>query len=83
MKTIDSSLIKKQINNCYADYDPTYPKGYGEPKLMDGFKYYLERTAGVRLEFEPETKNFQFGYAMKRVEIVDDKKYTMWLIKYS
>lgn len=83
MKTIDSGIIKQQINKCYIEYDPNYPAGYGEPMLMNGFKYYLERTAGIRLEFEPETTGLTFGYRMKRVEIVDDKKYLMWTIKYS
>jgi hypothetical protein len=83
MKTIDASIIKKQINECYLEYDPEYPKGYGEPTMMNGFKYYLERTAGIRLEFVPETKNFQFGYGMKRVEIVDEKKYVMWLLRWT
>lgn len=83
MKTIDSGIIKKQINKCYSDYDPNWPNGYGEPLLMNGFKYFLERTAGIRLEFEPEIKNGKMGYGMKRVEIVDDKKYMMWTIKYS
>lgn len=83
MITVDSKLIQKQINKCYLEYDPNYPTCYGEPTMMNGFKYYLERTAGIRLEFEPETKDFKFGYAMKRVEIVDDKKYMLWTIKYS
>lgn len=83
MKTVDSSIIKNQINNCYREYDPKWPEGYADAELMGGFKYFLEHTAGIRLEFEPETKNGKFGYTMKRVEIVDDKKYTMWLIKYS
>ena len=84
MKTVDSAIIKNQINKCYFDYDPTYPKGYGTPDMMGGFKYFLERIAGVRLEFEPNINSMgQMGYAMKRVEVVDDKKYMMWLIKYS
>lgn len=83
LKTIDSSVIKKQINKCYLEYDPNYPACYGEPTMMSGFKYYLERTAGIRLEFESEIKNGRMGYGMKRVEIVDDKKYMMWTIKYS
>ena len=83
MKTVDSTLIKRQVNKCYLEYDPNYPTCYGEPTLMNGFKYYLERTAGIRLEFEPIMKNGQMGYSMKRVEIVDDKKYMLWTIKYS
>ena len=84
MKTINSHLIKQQINKCYLEYDPTFPMGYAQPNLMNGFKYFLERTAGVRLEFEPEVNNKgQVGYGVKRVEILDDKKYMMWLIKYS
>lgn len=83
MITVDSKIIEKQINNCYLEYDPNYPAGYGEPNLMTGFKYYLERIAGIRMEFEPEAKNGRTGYCMKRIEVVDEKKYLMWVIKYS
>lgn len=83
MNTVDSKLITKQINNCYIKWDPTYPVRLGEPTMMNGFKYYLERTAGIRLEFEPEIKNGKMGYGMKRVEIVDEPKFTMWMVKWS
>lgn len=83
LTTIDSNLIKQQVNKCYLEYDPNYPACYGDPTLMNGFKYYLERTAGLRLEFEPEMKNGRMGFGMKRAEILDDKKFMMFRIKYS
>ena len=83
MKTIDSKIIKHQINKCYSAYDPDWPARYGEPIMMNGFKYWLERTAGIRLEFTPEIKNGKMGYGMKRVEIVDEPKFTMWMVKWS
>jgi len=83
VRTVDANHLKKQINNCYLEWDTDYPVKFGEPTMMNGFKYYLERTAGIRLEFEPEIKNGKMGYGMKRVEIVDDKKYMLWTIKYT
>ena len=83
MRTVDANHLKKQINNCYLEWDTGYPANFGEPTMMNSFKYYLERTAGIRLEFEPEIKNGRMGYGMKRVEIVDDKKYMLWTIKYT
>lgn len=83
MKQIDPGTIKRQINKCYNEYDPNWPTRLAEPTMMNGFKYYLERMAGIRLEFEPEIKNGKMGYGMKHVEIVDDPKFTMWLIKWS
>ena len=84
MKTIAADQITNQINRCYMDYDPGYPHRFGHEELMSSFKYYLERTSGIRLEFEVEMKKTgQVGYGMKRVEIVDDKKYTMFLMRYS
>ena len=83
METIDSAYITKAVNKCYLEWDPDYPGRFGQPTMMNSFKYYLERTAGLRLEFEPEMKNGRMGYGMKRAEIVDDKKYLMWTIKYS
>lgn len=83
MITVESKLIQKQINKCYLEWDSDYPANYSQPELMSGFKYYLERTAGIRMEFEPDIKNGRTGYSMKRIEIVDDKKYLMWTIKYS
>jgi len=83
MKTIDSEHIKDQINKCYLEWDPDYPDRFGQPTMINGFKYYLERTAGIRLEFEPEMKNGRMGFGMKRAEIVDDKKYMMFLLRWT
>lgn len=85
MRTIDASQVKQEINRCYMDYDPGYPHKFGHEELMSSFKYYLERTAGIRLEFEVEMieRTGRLGYGMRRVEIVDDKKFTMFLMKYS
>jgi len=83
MRTIDPKYINKQINKCFLEYDPDWASNYKAENHVKGFKYYVEQLAGLKLDFQPETKNTQFGYRLDKVEIVDDKKYTMFLIKYT
>jgi hypothetical protein len=50
---------------------------------VPAFKYYLERTAGLKLDFFPDVRDGKLGYKIERAEVVDNKKYLMWLIKWS
>ena len=52
MKTIDPKFVSKQMNKCYLDYDPDYPVDM--QNRVPAFKYYVERVAGVKLDFEPK-----------------------------
>lgn len=82
MKTINVDKITPLINRCYLDYDPEWRS---EPSAkINGFKYYIERTAGVKLDFAPElNKNGRFGYRLDSVEIVDEPKFTLWMLRWS
>jgi hypothetical protein len=82
MKTINPDIINKQVNKCYLDYDPEWPKDMHTRVL--GFKYYLERTAGLKLDFEPKINEYgKFGYELKQAEIVNEPAFTMWLLRWS
>ena len=81
--TIDPKQVSAELNKCFLEYDPDWAMRYGEPTTMNSFKYYIERTAGMKLDFSPETKKNQFGYRLDKVEIVDEKKYTMFILRYS
>lgn len=81
--TIDPKQVSKELNKCFLEYDPDWAKNYQAENHVRGFKYYVERTAGLKLDFSPETKGTQFGYRLDKVEIIDDKKYTMFILKYS
>lgn len=83
MRTIDPKLISKEINKCFLEYDPEWANNYQADNHIRGFKYYVERIAGLKLDFHPETKHNKFGYRLDKVEIVDDRKYNMFIIKYS
>jgi hypothetical protein len=83
MKTVNPNLINDQVNKCFLEYDPDWKNNYNGEAHIGGFKYYLERSAGLKLDFQPEIKNGHYGYKLNGVEIVDGKKYTMWLLKYT
>jgi hypothetical protein len=84
MKTIDIKSIKVQVSNCYEQWDPEWETHIGDKRVMNGFKSYLEYTAGVKLDFEVLTvHNVNTGYTIKSLEIVDDSAFTMWMLKWS
>lgn len=83
LTTIKSKSISDQINKCYLEWHPGYPNDVSVDN-MNGFKYYLEHVGGLRIYFVQELdKTGRFGFRLDTVEVVDPKKYTMFLIKYS
>ncbi len=84
MKLIDHNTINSQINRCYLDFDPEWPRSLPKQRVF-AFRYHIERTAGLRLEFNPKIHDVsgKFGYELTRAEVVDDKKYMLFLLKYS
>ena len=83
MKLINTKEIKNQINNCYEHYDPHWDHRIGDPTIMNGFKYYLEREAGLKLDFEVETRNGIVRYKINSIEVVDEEVYMLWLLTWS
>lgn len=82
MKLIDPKTISIQINKCYLDYDPFYPND--AHNRVPAFKYYLERTGGLKLDFEPKIDpTGRYAYELKQVEVVDEPKFTMWLLRWA
>ncbi len=83
MKTINPKEIKRQLNNCFEQYDPHWQETVGTARQRNGFKYYIERTAGVKLDFETEIRSGQAGYKINAVEILDEEAFLMWMLKWS
>lgn len=83
MKTISQKEIKHQINNCYDAYDPTWPGNIGNKDTMSGFKYHLEQTAGIELDFELDIRKGKMGYKINSIEIVDEPAFLMWMLRWS
>lgn len=84
MKTIKPDLINRQLNKCYLEYDPEWTSNPSSTKIH-GFKYHVESTGGMRLDFEPkiDPHTYKHGYKINQVEIVDDPKFTMWLLRWT
>lgn len=83
MKTIDPKLIKNEINKCYSAYDPDWVPNKNDIKC-GAFKYHLEHTAGLKVDFEPDIDRLgMFGYKMNTIEIIDEPRFTMWLLKWA
>ena len=84
MKTIHPNDIKEQLNNCYDSYDPNWPKNIGDANKIAGFKYHLEHTGGLKLDFELDlNRRGKLGYKMNSVEIVDEPTFMLWMLKWS
>lgn len=82
MKLINPKSITAYINKCYLEYDPEWPVSLPKQKIF-GFKYHLERTAGLKLDYTPKVKYGRYGFEVNQIEVVDDNKYTMFLLRYS
>ena len=63
------------------EYDPHWPVD-GLARI-NGFKYHVEQTAGIKIDFIPSVKTGKAGFELKQIEIVDDSKFTMWLLRWS
>lgn len=83
MKTIHPKLVKQQLNNCFEAYDPKWQETVGSARQRNGFKYHLEHTAGVKLDFETEIRHGQAGYKINSIEIVDEEAFMMWMLKWA
>ena len=83
MRTVNPNLIKEQINNCYDSYDPSWHTNIGNRDIMNSFKYHLEHTAGVNLNFEVELRQGRLGYKINSVEIVDEQAFMVWMLKWA
>ena len=83
INTINPKLISDALNKCFVEYDPNWSINYGNDSHVNGFKYHIERIAGLKLDFHLETVGAKYGYRLNLVEIVDDKKFMMFQIKYS
>lgn len=83
MNTIDPKQLNAQINKCYLDYDREWISRPSDARVRS-FKYYLERKGGLKLSFRPKTDNVgRIGYTIDQIEIVDDKLFTLWLLRWS
>ena len=84
MKLIPTKEISPLINRCYLEYDPDWLTEPNSHRIYS-FKYYIERTAGLKLDFTPkiDQQTFKQGYELNQAEVVDDKKYMLFVMKYS
>jgi len=63
-------------------YDPDWPSS-GEDRII-GFKYHVERTAGLRLDLMPKLDRYgRHGYEVMQVAVIDEKKYTMFILRWT
>ena len=83
MKVINPQSINAPVSKCFLEYLPDWQSTFGNENTINAFKYHLEYTAGLKLDFHPETRKGKFGYRLDGAEVVDEKKYTMWLLRWS
>ena len=86
MRLIDSKSVKDSLNKCYLDYDPDWSRGITDEYKVLAFKHYIERNAGLVLDFKPRinaSSYKRFGYELTQIAVIDEPKFTMWLLKWS
>ena len=83
LKTINPKSIKKQINSCFVDWNPSWERDIGNPLQQKGFKYYLEHEAGIKIDFVLNNDIKGAYYSINTIEIVDEPKFTWWMLKWS
>jgi len=81
MKTISTNTITKQLNKCYMEFDPDWPDDM--QYRVPAFKYFMEQIAGVKMEFKPVVIDGEVAYQIDTIEVVDEPKFTMWLLRWS
>lgn len=82
MRLIDPKLVNQFLNKCYIEYDPDWPSS-GEDRIIS-FRYYIEQTAGLRLDLCPKQDRYgRHGYEVVQVAVVDEKKYTMFALRWA
>lgn len=80
--TLNSKTVTEQLNRCYLDWHPGYPNNVGV-EYINAFKYYIERTAGLRIYFVEELdKTGRYGFRLDNIEVIDEKKYMLFQIRY-
>ena len=77
---ITQSKIKNQINNCFDAFDPLWTEDFGTARQKNRFKRHLEETAGMKIEIE---NSVGMSYKLTSIEIVDEAKFTWWMLKWS
>ena len=84
MRTIDPNTIYKQINRCYMEYDPVWPHSSDMSRRMVSFISYLERTAGITVDISAHHDNQgRNGWEVVGVRVINDSRFTMWLLKWT
>lgn len=65
----------RRLRNAYQDYERSDHGPYGEPNF-NSFKVFMEKTYGLRV-------NMTGGDITSTYEVVDEKKHTLFLLKYA
>jgi hypothetical protein len=85
MNIIDPSELKHVLNQCYLRYNPMW----GRQTVPDmeatakAFKYYVEREAGLKLDYEIIVQHGQYGYKITQCEVVDEAQLLLFRLKWS
>ncbi len=84
MKLVPTKDISPLLNKCYLEYDPEWPRSLPKQRVF-AFKYHIERTAGLRLDFNPKVHDVsgKFGYELTQAEVVDEKKYMLFVLRWA
>ena len=86
MRLINKEDIALPLTKCYSAFDPMWGKrpGHEIRAVMESFKHYIEREAGVKLNCDISiNEHMQYYYKLDRVEIVDENQYLLFLLRWA
>lgn len=81
-KLSHDSTLHEELNKAYAKYNPQVPgEPYGDRVLS--FSNYVKERYGLELKLFAKIDNNQLKYELKEVYVVDEKKFTFFLLEWA
>lgn len=77
-KLIDHTELGPAMRRCYNDYCANHADSNG---MASAYRYYLEIVSGLKLEFG--YPGHGKGWQVSKAEVVDEKVYLMWLMRWA
>lgn len=82
--TVDRETIRRQLNKCYLEFDPDWKNAFWNGHRAELFQHYVRENGGLDIVFKSTTdQEGRWGYELVSVNVVDEVKFTMWLLRWA
>lgn len=83
---IDKNAILPQLNHCYVKFDKNWEWGTSPGEdAVTSFVEYIREDAGLQMacEFSKVNDVGQYGWKITQLDLVDEQKFTLWMLRWS